>query len=121
MEPVVLNIDQVTLDNLAFRRVIATTYQMQLVLMSLQPGEDIGMEVHPYVTQFIRIEHGDGLAILNGRQYPLTDGSAVIIPAGTRHNIINVGSSFLQLYTLYAPPNHPPNRYEFAKTPSDQN
>jgi mannose-6-phosphate isomerase-like protein (cupin superfamily) len=115
MQPVVLNIDQLTVANLVFRRVIATTYQMQLVLMTLLPGEDIGMEVHPYVTQFIRIEQGDGVAILNGRRYPLMNGSAVLIPAGTWHNIINTGTNPLHLYTIYAPPNHPPNRYDISK------
>jgi mannose-6-phosphate isomerase-like protein (cupin superfamily) len=105
------NISNITEDNSYFRRVLATTPNMQLVVMSLQPGEEIGMEVHPYVTQFIRVEKGNGLAIINDNSYQLTDGSAVIIPSGSQHNIINTSyTELLQLYTIYSPPNHPRTR-----------
>jgi mannose-6-phosphate isomerase-like protein (cupin superfamily) len=77
-------------------------------VMSIAPGEDIGMETHNNVDQFIRIEAGTGRAVLNGKEYNLEDGSAVVVPAGTEHNIINSSKSEpLKLYTIYSPPNHP--------------
>jgi mannose-6-phosphate isomerase-like protein (cupin superfamily) len=100
------NIEQLALENDNFRTVLYTDERLQLVVMSLLPGEDIGEEVHS-LDQFIRVEEGEGKAILNGEGHVLTDGYAVIIPAGTKHNIINTSSSdMLKLYTLYAPPNH---------------
>jgi len=112
----VTNIEEATLENDSFRRVVYTDSRMQLVLMCLAPQEDIGEEVHN-LDQFIRIEEGEGLAILNGEKYTLTDGSAVIIPAGVRHNIMNVSTSDpLQLYTLYAPPNHPHGLIQAVKS-----
>jgi len=113
--PIAFNIEKMTLENNAFRNVFDTSDQMQLVFMSLLPGEDIGMEVHPHVTQFIRIEDGIGIAILNGKEYNVGSGSAIFIPAGTWHNVINIGDRDLKLYTLYAPPNHPPETYEYIK------
>jgi len=113
--PVVINIEEKTRDNEAFRVVFDTTDQMQLVFMSLLPGEDIGFEVHPNVTQFIRIEEGTGIAVLNNREYRLDNRSAVFIPAGTWHNIINTGKIPLKLYTIYSPPNHPYDRLELDK------
>ena len=79
---------------------------MQLVVMSLKAGEDIGEEVHETVDQFIRVESGDGLAVLNGEETKISDGFAVVIPAGTKHNIINQGDSEMKLYTIYTPPQH---------------
>lgn len=117
--PTVINIEEMTLQNEAYRYVFATSNQMQLVFMSLVPGQEIGMEVHPEITQFIRVEAGEGLAILNGRNYPLAKDSAVLIPAGTEHNIINTGSTNLKVYTIYAPPNHPVDRYQVIKPASD--
>ena len=100
------NIEKLSLANDAFRRVLYTAKNSQLVLMSLKPGEDIGEEVHQ-LDQFIRVEQGQGKAILDGAEHNLTDGFAILVPAGARHNIINVSESEpLKLYTLYAPPNH---------------
>lgn len=110
------NISNITESNIYFRRVLATTPTMQLVVMSLAPGEDIGFEIHPYITQFIRVEKGNGIAIINKQQYNLSDGSAIIIPMETEHNIINTSTNeLLQLYTIYSPPNHPKNRLNVKK------
>jgi len=104
----ITNIEKDTLENDFFRKVLNTGSHSQLVLMTLQGGEDIGLEVHPNVAQFIRIERGQGEAILNGEHTPLSDGSAVVIPAGTEHNIVNTSSTEpLRLYTIYSPPQHP--------------
>ena len=101
----VTNIEQKTLENEYFRQVLFTAKHMQVVVMAIKPSEDIGEEGH-HLDQFIRIEKGDGKAILNGEEHSLKDGSIVVIPAGTKHNIINTGSSDLKLYTIYAPPEH---------------
>lgn len=104
----VTNIEQRSLDNDNFREVLFTAGNMQLVLMALEPGEDIGMETHGDVDQFIRVEAGRGKAILNGEEHALEDGSSVVIPAGTEHNVLNSSQSEpLKLYTIYAPPEHP--------------
>jgi len=106
MKGFVTNIEQVTLENEDFRRVIYTAKNCQLVLMCLPANTDIGEEVHD-VDQFLRIEKGEGQSILDGVERDLTDGSAVVVPAGVRHNIINTSTSeTLKLYTLYAPPHH---------------
>ncbi len=104
-----VDIEAKSLSNEWFREVLFTGVHSQLVVMSIAPGEDIGLETHDHVDQFIRVEAGTGKAILNGEEHLLKDGSAVVIPAGTRHNILN-GSLFepLKLYTLYSPPNHAP-------------
>lgn len=102
------NIETLTLKNNNFRKVITTNKKSQLVLMSLKPEENIGMEVHKTVDQFIRIEEGKGIAILNGRKFSLKDGFAVVIPAGTEHDIINTSkTNKMKLYTIYSPPEHP--------------
>jgi mannose-6-phosphate isomerase-like protein (cupin superfamily) len=103
----IINIEEKTLQNEYFREVLYTAQHCQLVVMTLQPKEEIGMEVHEIVDQFIRVETGEGKAILNGEEHNLTDGSAVIIPAGTEHNIINTSSEKkLKLYTIYSPAHH---------------
>lgn len=103
------NIEEKSLSNRYFREVLFTGSHSQLVVMSLAPGEDIGLETHNDVDQFIRIEAGTGKAILNGEEHNLKDGSAVVIPAGTQHNILNSSQAeSLKLYTVYSPPNHPP-------------
>ena len=103
----VTKLEQKTLENKYFREVLFTGPHSQLVVMSIAPGEDIGMETHADVDQFIRIEAGNGKAILNGEEHDLEDGSAVVIPAGARHNIVNSSKSKpLQLYTVYTPPEH---------------
>ena len=102
------NIEKDTLENENFRKVLFTGPNSQLVVMSLAPGEDIGMEVHSDVDQFIRIESGSAKAILNGKEYEMEDDFAVVIPAGTEHNIVNTSDTVqLKLYTIYTPPEHP--------------
>ncbi|MDD3826214.1 MAG: cupin domain-containing protein [Anaerolineae bacterium] len=104
----VTNIEDKTLDNNYFRQVLFTGPYSQLVVMSLAPGDDIGLETHDDIDQFIRVEAGQGIAILNGEEHDLADGSAVVIPAGTEHNIVNQSQSEpLKLYTIYTPPEHP--------------
>lgn len=108
MKGYVTNIEQKSVENNYFREVLFTGPYSQLVVMSLAPGEDIGLEAHDDVDQFIRVEAGQGTALLDGEEHDLADGSAVVIPAGTEHNIINRSESeALKLYTLYTPPEHP--------------
>jgi mannose-6-phosphate isomerase-like protein (cupin superfamily) len=101
------NIEERALENEYFRKELYTDKHLQLVVMSLAPGEEIGMEVHNQEDQFIRIEQGQGKAILSGKESPLSDGTVIIIPAGTEHNIVNASEDApLKLYTLYSPPHH---------------
>src|ERR1035441_7894599 len=98
----VTDIEEKTSNNRNFRTVLFTSSRSQLVVMNLRPKEDIGSEVHDDVDQFIRIETGEAKAVLDGKEYPLKDGSAVVIPAGVEHNIINTSSKEeLRLYTVY--------------------
>jgi len=102
-----VNIEDLTLQNNNFRQVLFTGQHSQLVLMSLLPGEDIGMEVHAHVDQFFRFESGEGKVIIDGEEFVVGDGMAVIVPAGSEHNIINTSATAaLKLYTLYSPANH---------------
>lgn len=102
------NIEASTMANTNFRQVLYTAPHSQLVLMSLLPGEEIGMEVHHDVDQFFRFEAGTGKSILNGEEVLLKDGDVLIVPAGTNHNIINTSQTEpLKLYTVYSPANHP--------------
>lgn len=104
----VTNIEMDTLENEDFRRVLFTGPNTQLVLMTLAPGEDIGLETHDAVDQFLRIESGVGVVVLDGEKRDLVDGSSVVIPAGVEHNVINTSDDEpLRLYTLYSPPEHP--------------
>jgi mannose-6-phosphate isomerase-like protein (cupin superfamily) len=100
------NIEKLTDDNLNFRRVLYTGRNLQLVLMALKPGEEIGEEVHADSDQFFRIEKGNGEVRINGGPTKIKSGDAVLVPAGARHNIVNTGGEPLRLYTLYAPPQH---------------
>jgi len=103
----VRNIEELTLANSNFRQVVYTGQHAQLVLMSLKPNEDIGMEVHETTDQFLRIERGEGKVILNGEEHLVKDGFAIIVPAGTNHNVINTSSEKdLKLYTIYSPSHH---------------
>ena len=107
MKGYVINIEKNTLENENFRKVLYTSKYSQLVLMKLNPGEEIGMEVHPDNDQFFRIEQGQGKCIIDGNEYELEDGTAVVVPAGAQHNIINVSSTEeLKLYTIYSPAHH---------------
>jgi len=105
MKGYVTNIEKDSLENQNFRQVLYTAKNSQLVLMSLKPGEEIGMEMHT-LDQFFRVESGEGKTILDGVEHEIRDGSAIVIPAGTRHNIINTGEGEMKLYTIYSPPNH---------------
>jgi mannose-6-phosphate isomerase-like protein (cupin superfamily) len=103
-----INIEEATLQNENFRKVLFTGPKSQLVLMSLRPGEDIGLETHPDTDQFFRVEAGEGEAVIDGQKTELHDGSAIVIPAGAEHNVTNVSSTkALKLYTIYTPPQHP--------------
>jgi len=105
MKGYVTNIEKDTLANEDYRRVLYTAKNSQLVLMNVKPGDEIGMEVHE-LDQFIRVEEGTGKAILDGVEHVLKDGTAVVIPAGTNHNVVNTGDTDLKLYTIYSPPEH---------------
>lgn len=105
MKGYVKNIEDIAVKNEEFRRVVYTARNCQLVVMALKPHEDIGMEVHK-LDQFFRVEEGTGEAVLDGVHTMITAGFAILIPAGTNHNIINTGSGPMKLYTIYAPPNH---------------
>ena len=100
------NIETLTVDNGDFRRVLYTGKHLQLVLMTLQPGEEIGSEVHDDRDQFFRFEEGQGAVDIDGRENLVMDDFAVIVPAGARHNVRNTGDQPLRFYTLYGPPEH---------------
>lgn len=101
------NIEKLTLENEDFRKVLYTGHHSQLVLMNLVVGEEIGMEVHKDTDQFFRFEKGEGKVIINKSEYIVSDGDAIIVPAGANHNIINTSSeSPLKLYTIYSPAHH---------------
>ena len=111
--PFVVNIDEITKQNDTFRTALWTGDYLQLTLMSIKPGEEIGLEIHPNLDQFLRIEEGQGLVRMGNRRDRLVyeemvyDEFAIVIPAGTWHNLINTGNKPLQLYSIYAPPQHP--------------
>jgi mannose-6-phosphate isomerase-like protein (cupin superfamily) len=101
------NIEELTIENSNFRKVLYSGEHMQLVLMSLKPGEDIGSEVHTENDQFFRIDAGNGKVVINETEYEVSDGDAIIVPAGSEHNVINSSDSEdLKLYTIYAPSHH---------------
>ncbi|MBP7060666.1 MAG: cupin domain-containing protein [Candidatus Moranbacteria bacterium] len=101
------NIEQLTKENKNFRQVLYTAKDCQLVLMSLLPGEAIGMETHPDINQFFRFESGEGKVMVNETEYVVGDGDAVIVPMGAKHNVINTSTTEdLKIYTIYAPPHH---------------
>ena len=101
-----VDIEKDTLDNANFRKVLYTGKHLQLVLMNLKSGEDIGEEVHKTVDQFFRIEKGTGEAVINGNKHSLSNGVSLIVPAGSKHNLTNTGKGELKLYSVYSPPNH---------------
>ncbi|MFA5411794.1 MAG: cupin domain-containing protein [Candidatus Micrarchaeia archaeon] len=106
MKGYVANIEKLTETNADFRRVLYTGKHSQLVLMSLRPGEEIGMEVHPHIDQFFRFESGEGEVYIDGVKHKVTDGDCAIVPAGAQHNVVNTGNAELKLYTIYSPPEH---------------
>ena len=115
------NIEKKTLENTNFREVLHTAPHSQLVVMTLQPGEEIGMERHGDGDQFIRVESGQGEAIMDGERHALSDGTAVVIPAGAEHNVINTSATEpLRLYTVYSPPQHPDGTVNRTKQEAEE-
>ena len=114
-------IEKQTLENTYFRQVLFTAQHAQLVVMCLRPGEDIGDEVHPNVDQFFRIEQGEAKFVFNEKEEHLVrDGDAVVVPAGTYHNVVNTSkTAMLKLYTIYSPPNHPDGTVHKTKAEAD--
>lgn len=106
MKGFVQDIEELTKDNDNFRKVVYTGKYLQLVLMTLQPGEEIGAEVHEDHDQFFRVEDGKGEVIIDNQTHQIEDDDAIIVPAGARHNVINTGDEPLKLYTIYGPPEH---------------
>ncbi len=116
-----VNIEARSLGNTFFREVLFTADNSQLVVMTLQPGEEIGLERHEDTDQFIRVEAGTGKAVLDGETHLLSDGVAVVIPAGTEHNVINTSSSEpMRLYTIYSPPEHPDGTLHKTKQEAEE-
>jgi len=116
------NIEKETLENGNFRKVLYTGKHSQLVLMSLLPKEEIGMEVHPDNDQFFRFEKGQGKCLIDGNEYELADGSAIVVPAGAQHNIINTsGTDDLKLYTIYSPAHHKDGIVRATKAEAEAN
>ncbi len=109
------NIEKRTVENGDFRRVLYTGHNLQLVLMTLQPGEEIGEEVHEDRDQFFRFEEGEGVVRIDGVDNRVSEDFAVIVPAGARHNVINTGSAPLRMYTIYGPPEHVDGLVEATK------
>ena len=119
------NIEETTLENEAFRTVVFTGAHAQLTVMNLQPGEEIGWEAHPNLDQFIRVEQGRGRIEMGpsrdriDEKHDLGDNWAVVVPAGNWHNVVNTGTEQLKLYSLYAPPEHPPGTVHATKAEAD--
>lgn len=113
------NIEQQTIENDDFRSVLYTGHNLQLVLMTLPPGCDIGEEVHEDRDQFFRIEQGSGVVKIDGIDNRVEDDFAVIVPAGARHNVINTGGGPLRLYTIYGPPEHVDGLVEATKAEAE--
>ena len=113
------DIEALTTGNSDFRRVLYTGHHIQLVLMALPPGCDIGSEVHEDRDQFFRFEDGEGEVDIDENMYRVTDGSGIVVPAGARHNVRNTGSGPLKLYTLYGPPEHKDGIVQATKEEAD--
>ncbi len=121
MQGFVADIEKLTVENTDFRRVLYTGKYLQLVLMTLQPGDEIGAEVHDDRDQFFRIESGSGEVLIDGKRNPVKDDDAIIVPAGARHNVVNTGDAPLMLYTLYGPPEHRDGVVHRTKAEADAN
>lgn len=119
------NIEEATTKNSTFRTVLFTGKAMQLTVMSIGPGEEIGLEVHDHIDQFLRVEQGSAKVVMGASKdkldetHELADDWAVIVPAGTWHNVINTGNGPLKLYSIYAPPEHPPGTVHATKAEAD--
>ena len=114
------NIEDRTLENTDFRRVLYTGAHMQLVVMCLQPGEESGVEVHPDIDQFFRVEEGKAKLLIDGVEHTLEHDEIAIVPAGAEHNVINPGDAPLRLYTLYGPPEHRDGTVHATKAIADE-
>ncbi|QIK80863.1 cupin domain-containing protein [Lysobacter sp. HDW10] len=121
MKGYVDNIEQQTKRNTDFRRVLYTGAHLQLVLMTLQAGEDIGAEVHDDRDQFFRVEEGSGSVEIDGVKHAVEDDDAIIVPAGARHNVINTGTGPLRFYTVYGPPEHKDGTVHATKADAEAN
>lgn len=119
------NIEEATTKNSTFRTVLFTGKTMQLTVMSIGPGEEIGLEVHDHIDQFLRVEQGSAKVVMGASKdtldetHELADDWAVIVPAGTWHNVINTGNGPLKLYSIYSPPEHPPGTVHATKAEAD--
>jgi mannose-6-phosphate isomerase-like protein (cupin superfamily) len=120
MKGFIADIEDQTEENRDFRRVLYTGPHMQLVLMSLAPGEELGEEVHETTDQFFRVEEGKGEVVIDGRETRIESDIAIVVPAGTRHNVRNTGHKPLKLYTLYAPPEHPDGTVHRTKADAEK-
>lgn len=115
-------IEKDTLENNNFRKVLYTAKNSQLVLMSLKPGEDIGLEIHNDNDQFFRFEQGEGRVVIDGNEYIVKDGDAIIVPAGAEHNVINLSlTESLKLYTIYSPAHHKDGIVRATKEEAEEN
>lgn len=120
MKGYVDNIETQTAENSDFRRVVYTGKHLQLVLMTLQPGDEIGSETHDGIDQFFRFEGGQGVIDLDGVEHAVQDGSGIIVPSGARHNVRNTGSEPLKLYSIYGPPEHKDQVVQATKADADR-
>ncbi len=117
--PYVKNIEQQTLENTNFRKEIFTGEHLQITVMSIPVGGEIGAEVHPTTDQFLRIEQGTGKAVIGDQEYEVADDFAITIPAGMNHNVINTGDVDMKLYSIYTPPEHPKGTVHVTKADAD--
>jgi mannose-6-phosphate isomerase-like protein (cupin superfamily) len=115
------NIEKITLENDNFRKVLYTGRNLQLVLMSLEVGEEIGMETHENNDQFFRFESGEGKCIIDNKDYHVAEGDAILVPAGAKHNVINTGATAFKMYTIYGPPNHEDGTLRKTKKDAESN
>ena len=116
----VTNIEDDSINNTNFRKVLFTGKDMQVVVMSIKPEGDIGLETHSDTDQFIRVEKGEGKVIMNGKETSISDGTAFVIPQGTEHNVVNTSDSDdLKIYTIYSPPHHPDGTIQKTKPDED--
>lgn len=114
------NIERLTLDNENFRKVLFTGKKMQLVVMSLLPGEEIGSETHAHTDQFFRVEDGEAIVVMNNVEHRVPKEHVAIVPAGTKHNVINRSKKVLKLYTIYTPPEHAEGTIHRTKEDADE-
>ena len=115
-----VNIEDATFENENFRKVLYTGKNLQLVLMNLNPGEEIGEEVHVNNDQFFRFESGSGKCTIDENSYHVKDGDVILVPAGAKHNIINTGAEAFKMYTIYGPPNHQDKIIRATKLEADR-